>query len=80
MWFTPTTTVPSADAPKAAALANNDASVDGLDIGRFAEVLINGGASELETCAGDVAAPPDGVIDLNDLPSFVTCLLAGGCP
>ncbi len=78
--------VPSADTvPINCALVlggdmNNDASVDGLDIGRFSEVLINGGASELETCAGDVAAPPDGVIDLNDLTPFVTCLLAGGCP
>ena len=28
----------------------------------------------------DVEAVPNGTIDMNDVPAFVTCLLLGGCP
>lgn len=58
---------------------NGDLAVDGRDIQRFTDVLINGGGTPQEICAGDLQATPNTQVDLADLDSFVTCLLAGGC-
>jgi len=58
---------------------NGDGNVDGKDVGRFADLLINGGGTGLETCAGDLESPPNGLIDPNDIAPFVDCLLNGGC-
>jgi hypothetical protein len=59
---------------------NDDTFIDGGDIGRFADILVNGGGTPVEVCAGDVEAVPNGAIDINDVPPFVTCLLLAGCP
>jgi len=59
---------------------NADALVNGADIDRFTQILVNGGASTNEVCAGDLDGSADGLINMSDLPAFVSCLLAGGCP
>lgn len=59
---------------------NADALVNGADIDRFTQILVNGGASTNEVCAGDLDGSADGLITMTDLPAFVSCLLAGGCP
>jgi hypothetical protein len=58
---------------------NNDGFVDGLDIGRFVEILLVGGGSPVENCAGDLGPPANLVIDAGDIDNFVICLLGGGC-
>lgn len=58
---------------------NGDTAVNGVDIQRFSEVLVNGGATTAEICAGDLEATPDTQVDLGDVENFVSCLLAGGC-
>ena len=57
---------------------NNNGSVDGADVALFASVLMSGGSAQ-QTCASDVAAPADGVVNLTDVNAFVQCLLNGGC-
>jgi len=57
---------------------NGNGSVDGADVLRFAGVL-TGGGSAAEICAGDVAVPFDGLVDISDVNAFVQCLLNGGC-
>ena len=57
---------------------NLDRGVDGRDATRFVEVLFGGG-SPGEVCAGDLEPVPDGTIDVGDIDSFVSCLIAGGC-
>ena len=59
---------------------NDDTVIDGRDIQRFTDILVGGGGTPVELCAGDVQPVPNGSIDLNDLPFFVNCLLLGGCP
>lgn len=59
---------------------NDDGRVDALDIERFTTVLITGMATPIEICAGDLEPVPDGTVDLDDVPGFVDCLLAAGCP
>jgi len=59
---------------------NEDSVVDGRDIERFTDILVGGGGTPVEVCAGDVQAVPNGTIDMNDVPAFVDCLLLGGCP
>lgn len=58
---------------------NGDGSVDGLDIGRFTQLLVGGGGTASERCAGDREASSDGIIDTDDIDGFVNCVLAGGC-
>jgi len=58
---------------------NGDLAVDGRDIQRFTDILINGGATVPEICAGDLQATPNNQVDLADMDNFVSCLLAGGC-
>ena len=58
---------------------NGDLAVNGGDIQRFTDILINGGATVPEICAGDLEATPDVQVDLGDVDGFVNCLLAGGC-
>lgn len=58
---------------------NGDTAVNGGDISRFSSILINGGATAGEICAGDLEAVPDTQVDLGDVDNFVSCLLAGGC-
>lgn len=57
---------------------NNNGSVDGGDVSLFASVLMSGGTAQ-QTCAADVSVPPDGVVSLADVNTFVACLLNGGC-
>lgn len=74
--------VPGAQAPVECTkgdISDNDI-VDGGDIDRFADLLINGGASNVEICAGDLEDTPDGTIDMGDVPNFVECVLEAGCP
>lgn len=68
--------------PPAACLrgdVNGDLAVNGGDIQRFSDILVNGGATAAEICAGDLEATPDSQVDLGDVDNFVNCLLAGGC-
>jgi len=58
---------------------NADQSVNGGDIQRFTNILVSGGATTNEICAGDLEGTPDLQVDLGDVESFVNCLLAGGC-
>lgn len=57
---------------------NGDGNIDGLDVRRFTQVLVSGGATAREKCAGDLEASPDFVIDVDDVDNFANCLLAGG--
>lgn len=59
---------------------NRDGLVDGNDIQRFAEMLVNGDAIPVERCAGDLDPSQDGIIDELDVDPFANCVLAGGCP
>lgn len=59
---------------------NQDSLVDGGDVQRFTDVLVDGGGSAEEICAGDLGSVPDGAIGMDDVPNFVACLLASGCP
>ena len=58
---------------------NANGDVNGVDVSRFVELLINGGASALEICAGDLEPTPNGVIDPGDIDEFVNCVLNAGC-
>ncbi len=59
---------------------NNDSKVDGLDVQRYTDILVNGGGTPLEICAGDVGPSPNSAIDDTDTDNFVTCVLNEGCP
>ncbi len=59
---------------------NNDTFINGGDIDRFTEILVAGGGTTEENCAGDLEAVRDDMIDMDDVPNFVSCVLAGGCP
>ncbi len=55
---------------------NHDGSVNGLDVQFFTEFLLLGSEPDWrDVCSGDVEATPDGFIDMDDVESFVTCLL-----
>jgi len=58
---------------------NGDGEVDGRDIARFARLAVNGGATPVEICAGDLESTPDGGLDAGDVSGFVSCVLANGC-
>ncbi len=57
---------------------NNDGFIDGLDIVRFSQILIGGGGTAVENCAGDLGAPANSAIDNGDVANFVNCVLSGG--
>jgi len=80
----PGSVVVSAMVPDALGCIKADVTGNGLinggDIARFTEILVDGGGTALETCAGDVALVPDCAIGLDDVGDFVGCLLGGGCP
>lgn len=59
---------------------NRDGLVDGGDIARFSEIVVNGGAIPVERCAGDLENAPNNLVDEPDVSNFVDCILAGGCP
>jgi hypothetical protein len=59
---------------------NRDGLVDGSDISRFAEMVVNGDAIPVEKCAADLDPSNDGVIDELDVEPFASCVLAGSCP
>ena len=59
---------------------SGDGGVDGRDLKRFVDLIVSGGGSTSEICAGDLNLPPNGRIDMGDVDDFVSCLLAGGCP
>jgi hypothetical protein len=59
---------------------NVDTFVDGLDIARFLDILLNGGGSTTENCAGDVGPTLNQAIDETDVDNFTNCVLNGGCP
>ena len=56
-----------------------DGVVDGRDVGRFTRLIVSGGASPAEVCAGDLEAASDGSLDAGDIPAFAGCIIAGGC-
>ncbi len=58
---------------------NDDGVVDGADVAPFTSLLISGDGSDRDRCAGDLETEPDGVIDMDDVDSFVDCVLTGGC-
>lgn len=58
---------------------NTDGLVDGGDISRFTDVLVNGGATPTEKCAGDRAPTADYVIGEDDIDGFTSCVLNAGC-
>ncbi len=58
---------------------NGDGAVNGLDIQRFTDRLIGGGATAVEKCAGDLEVVKDFVIDADDLDPFTDCVLNNGC-
>jgi hypothetical protein len=58
---------------------NDDLTVDGLDIQRFADRLVNGEASPKEKCAGDLELTADFGIDEDDIEPFAECVLNEGC-
>lgn len=59
---------------------NNDGLIDGGDISRFSEIIVNGNSSATarEKCAGDLEAINDFGVDLDDTDNFANCLLNGG--
>ncbi|HKQ49835.1 MAG TPA: hypothetical protein VJZ71_17305 [Phycisphaerae bacterium] len=58
---------------------NDDTIVDALDIQRFTDRLVGGGATSKEKCAGDLEGTPDFVIDADDMEPFADCVLNEGC-
>src|SRR5262249_25727703 len=58
---------------------NGDGVVDSQDIQPFVSLLINGGGTTAQRCAGDVQTTPDGTIDNPDVAPFVNCVLSGSC-
>lgn len=58
---------------------NADELIDGHDIARFTDLLVGGGGTTTERCAGDREASPDSFIDMDDMEGFVACVLAAGC-
>ncbi|MCG8409413.1 MAG: hypothetical protein MI923_29765 [Phycisphaerales bacterium] len=74
--------VPGAAAPvqcTSGDMTDNDV-VDGEDIALFTSLLVNGGPTPVEVCAGDLENTPDGSIDMDDVPNFISCVLQAGCP
>jgi len=73
--------VPSAPPPPTCLRGdvNNDAVVDGLDVDMFTTILVNGGGTPQQKCAGDLEVTPDCFIDEEDIDPFVNCLLNAGC-
>jgi len=72
------TVVPSAVACLRGDL-NDDGVVDGLDVQRFTDRLVNGGATPVGKCAGDLELTADFGIDADDIDPFADCVLNGGC-
>lgn len=58
---------------------NDDGVVDALDIQRFTDRLVGGGATPKEKCAGDLELTADFGIDGDDMEPFAECVLAEGC-
>ncbi len=58
---------------------NDDGFVNGDDVVRFVQILLAGGGSPVENCAGDLGPPANAAIDTGDIDNFVTCVLGGGC-
>lgn len=60
---------------------NDDGQVDALDIARFCDLVVSGGAGATarERCAGDVAPTPNYLVDTDDIDNFALCVLGGGC-
>ena len=57
---------------------NRDGALNGLDVQVFVDVIQNGGDG-WQTCAGDVHLAYDGAVTIDDIDTFVQCLLGGGC-
>ncbi len=56
-----------------------DGQVDGRDVARFTRLVVTGGASPVELCAGDLEPAPDNSLDAGDIAALVNCIVAGGC-
>ena len=55
---------------------NHDGLVNGLDVQLFVDFLLLTSTPDWrDVCSGDVEATPDWTIDLDDVASFVACLL-----
>jgi hypothetical protein len=54
---------------------NHDTQTNGNDIQTFIDLLLAADGDWRDVCSGDVGAPPDGMIDMDDVLPFVNCLL-----
>lgn len=66
---------------------NLDGQVNGRDIGPFVNVMTSFGdvIVSAASCAADIGGgedpcSPDGLVDVSDLPGFISSLLSGNCP
>ncbi len=55
---------------------NHDGVPNGLDVQAFTRLVLLGGADWRDVCSGDLEAVPDGMLDYDDVSSFVACLLS----
>ncbi|MEK6644894.1 MAG: hypothetical protein AABZ08_13405 [Planctomycetota bacterium] len=53
---------------------NMDGFVNGNDVQPFVNAML-GGTTWQSVCSGDLEPPPDGMLDMDDVNPFVTCLL-----
>ncbi|RIK65192.1 MAG: hypothetical protein DCC65_12750 [Planctomycetota bacterium] len=77
--MTVTAQVPSLGVTCVKGDVNLDTIVDGLDVAKFVELLISGGGTTVEKCAGDCEFVKDCGIDMDDVANFADCLINGGC-
>ena len=54
---------------------NHDGSSDGRDVSPFVDLLLHNGGTWTDVCSGDIEPSPDGLINLDDVPAFIDCLL-----
>ncbi len=55
---------------------NGDSVVDGRDIPVMTALITGGTPTNEQICAGDVQAPKDGIVGIEDVEAFVNCVLS----
>lgn len=55
---------------------NGDSQVDGRDIAVMTALIAGGTPTPTQICAGDVHAPKDGIVGVEDVEDFITCVLS----